>query len=358
MASCIGFFRPPRVFASRGCNIDFPIERCREMSSGTPPEISLRFRNFWAGFNPDDFLVPLIEDAVGVPSRLIHDGGIADLEIVSIFNTKRRPLWQAAFERYRDSLPRALLDIPVRQSAAPSERARVSIWYTGENVRPPLGDWDAYWSFDPDGYCAGNHYFPLWWFMFPELVRSVDSAERSPFFLGRRVTLEEALSPRLSEGGGRPRFCCAFINNPEPMRLHAIEALKACGEVDIYGRMSGKVAPSKTTVAQNYQFVLCFESDVYPGYVTEKALEAWATGAVPIWRGSDPGGYLNPAALINAADMNGLEELCDTVADLQRNPERISRISAEPILTRPPDLTPIKNTLRRRVYIKNSGRGL
>ena len=51
---------------------------------------------------------------------------------------------------------------------------------------------------------------------------------------------------------------------------------------------ANNVCRSYDAVARNYRYFLCFENDLYPGYVTEKPIEAWASGSVPLWRGIDP----------------------------------------------------------------------
>ena len=93
--------------------------------------------------------------------------------------------------------------------------------------------------------------------------------------------------------------------------------------------------------------MLCFENDVYPGYVTEKPFEAWATGAVPLWRGSDPAGYLNPSAILNEVDFPDLAAFAEDVSNVNADSAAWAAIASEPILTREPDLEPAKALIRR-----------
>jgi hypothetical protein len=90
-------------------------------------------------------------------------------------------------------------------------------------------------------------------------------------------------------------------------------------------------------VASRYRYVICLENDLYPGYVTEKPFDAWASGALPIWWGKDACRYLNPDALINLADLSGVDELAHVVADIDSSASQWEQRVSQPLLARPPD---------------------
>lgn len=317
-------------------------------------EITIGFRGFWPAFDPFAFFIPFVANALGHPLRPQRSGGPLDLEIVSVFPEGKPPgPLGTLVGRYRHRLP-ARWRADLGNGARPSDLARVSIWYSGENIRPPVGRWDATWSFDLDPLGGTNAYLPVWMigmdFSWSVPAHGATPPQTSSLtdsnFLGRRLRSEELLRERAGDAGRRSKFCCAFINNPEPIRMHAIEALKAVGDVDVFGRVSGRPVVDKASVARDYQFVLSFENDVYPGYVTEKPFEAWATGAVPIWRGIDPAGYLNPAAVVNQLDYRDLAEMAAAVAQMRRDGPALTKISSLPILSRPPQLDAIAGQLR------------
>ena len=222
----------------------------------------------------------------------------------------------------------------------PSARASRSVWFTGDNVRPPGGAWDGFLSFDLDSLSGRNAYFPHWWEYLG--LWSSDCASYS----GVELSVPDLLSPRVV-AHSRKKFACAFIGNPTAMRLHAIEALSRVGQVDVYGNSAGRPVASKVDVATDYRFVLCFENDLYPGYVTEKVFEAWATGAVPLWWGSDPAGYVNGNAVMNAADFPSLADFAEAVAIVNSDSLLWSELAGMPILTREPDLKPSLRLMSR-----------
>jgi hypothetical protein len=209
-----------------------------------------------------------------------------------------------------------------------------------------LADWGATWSFDPDSELTRNAHLPLWWILFPELVSSVSVGPSPDDRLGREITLDECLATRRGNAHEREGFVCAFVGNPEPTRMRALEALRALGHVDIFGSSVGRPVAAKSEIAGDYRFVLCFENDIWPGYVTEKPFDAWACGAIPIWSGLDPEGYLNPEALVNMADLRTPERLVERVAAIQSSPARMERMSSEPILLRRPDLGRVVQSIR------------
>lgn len=42
----------------------------------------------------------------------------------------------------------------------------------------------------------------------------------------------------------------------------------------------------KLSTIKNYKFALCFENGSYPGYITEKIIDCFVTGVIPIYRGA------------------------------------------------------------------------
>jgi hypothetical protein len=290
------------------------------------------------------FLSLLVSEATGSPVDVISDPRTCvDLQLTSVQIPLTRKLLS---EGRRVAASRAFTSQSARdarwrrENPEPEGNARAHIWFTAENVRPPVGTWDGYLSYDTDPLDGRNAYLPLWWHSVGLL------GEPSSMFTSGMPPWEQLLQGR-DPGGPRAKFVCTFINNPEPMRLHAVEALNAVGPVDVYGRAVGKPVPDKARVARDYRFVLCFENDIYPGYVTEKPFDAWATGAVPLWRGSDPAGYLNPEAMINAADYASLDDFAKGVADLDATAGAWRATAAQPLLTRRPDLGPCLSLIQK-----------
>jgi hypothetical protein len=139
----------------------------------------------------------------------------------------------------------------------------------------------------------------------------------------------------------REKFCVAFIRNPDPVRMRAIAALRAIGEVEVFGIAGSRTVTSKLEVAREFRFMLCFENDLYPGYVTEKVFEAWASGCIPLWWGLDSHRYLNPGALVNLADFATIQEWMEFVRELEHSRLRQMEMLSLPLLKRRFELEPV-----------------
>ncbi len=291
----------------------------------------------------DSFLSLLVAESAGSPVEVVDDPKAhVDLQFTSVQVPLPRKLVAEGTRLATRTLSHRSPGRDSRwkrENPEPTGKAGAHIWFTGENVRPPAGPWDGYLTYDLDPLDGRNAYLPLWWHSVGLLGKA-----RS-IFTSAMPSWEKLLQPR-DPGGRRPKFACAFINNPEPMRLHAIAELSDVGQVDVYGGSVGRPVPDKAAVARDYRFIVCFENDIYPGYVTEKPLEAWATGAVPLWRGADPAGYLNDAAMINSANFTSLRDFREEVAGVDTDPARWASTAAQQILVKEPDLGPAKRVIR------------
>jgi hypothetical protein len=210
------------------------------------------------------------------------------------------------------------------------------VWVTFENRRIPFEGADLSISFDLDFNKGKNLYFPL-------LFSYIDFLNTNSSYVRHKISFEELLLPRISLGKSLDSrdFACAFINNPDPVRLRFLKELSRFGKVDIFGRYANNYVEDKIGVGNKYKFVICFENDLYPGYVTEKPLEAWLSKSVPVYWGNDARGLLNSAALINCSSYDSLADAAESVASLQSQTDLMEGIIKQPLLsakTQKPDL--------------------
>lgn len=228
----------------------------------------------------------------------------------------------------------------------PNKKAKVNIFFTGENERPPFGDWDAYLSFDLHDYDGKNAYLPLWWITCTDLA-----GERIAPYLDAPVTVEALLKSRKVNFNERKKFCVAFIGKAYPFRMQSLNAISKIENVEVYGAIARKDVTSKLEASRKFRFVFAFENDLYPGYVTEKVIEAWATGAIPLYWGSDPKEYINPGAIINLSEFKSLTEFVAYVKKVNSTPELWQSIAEQPILLKAPDLTEVRDVLKRALKV-------
>lgn len=102
-----------------------------------------------------------------------------------------------------------------------------------------------------------------------------------------------------------------------------VRALDALGDrIDLYGpgwdgRPNWHGAPAdKFAVLKQYDFALCFENQVMPGYLTEKAFECLFAGTIPVYFGCpDVASYIPPECFVDFRPFADYDELWDYLQD-------------------------------------------
>ena len=93
-------------------------------------------------------------------------------------------------------------------------------------------------------------------------------------------------------------------------------------------------------MAEKYKYTICFENDLYPGYVTEKLLQAYITGTVPIyWGDLGKDNSINRKCFINLKDFSSTEDFVTFMNSM--DDEAYNRMFEEPFLTNIPNLAEI-----------------
>lgn len=293
---------------------------------------TLRLRNFWPeASSPTGFFAQLAQRAFEEPIRIVTGRESADLEVVAASPSTRSRI----LGRLKSKAARPKTDSRWGDHASVRPKLRRSIWFTAENLRPPAReDWSGFLSFDQESLGGRNAYLPLW------LIDLRD------FNADGRTTIEDLVSTR-DPDLKRPGFACAFIGNPEPMRFHAVKELRSIGEVDVYGRSVGRPVTDKFSIARNYRYIMCFENDLYPGYVTEKVLDGVRSGCLPIYRGIDSASFFNPQAMMNCSSQLEFESLVCRVRELESDWTLRASMLEQPVVSRRPTIDSAISLMRR-----------
>ena len=308
---------------------------------------TIRFIDFWKTSSSVQagFFKPLLENVYGEPIKVITDSATqVDLEVYSVFPPKGRIVRKAL--NHFD-----VLKPPKKDwfQIIPKPNSSRQIWFTGENIRPPLHlDFDAYLSYDDELVDERNIYMPLW-------VLNIDWFDKKGVhgFAGFTPTQSELLAKRSVEQDDlmKKKFCVSFIGNPENTRLGAIRMLGATEPVDLFGRINGILVENKVEVGKNYKFVLAFENVNTPGYVTEKLLEAQLTGAIPIYWGADTNRFFNESAYINFTEFDNFKDLAMYVEGVGSDKNLMTKMLSEPVMNKPFPIQELISKLRKLIYI-------
>lgn len=135
----------------------------------------------------------------------------------------------------------------------------------------------------------------------------------------------------------REKFCAFVVSNDFcETRNRFFDLLSEYKQVDSGGQyrnnIGGPVA-DKLAFQRQYKFSICFENSSTPGYLTEKLVDGFAAGTVPIYWG-DPlaAREFNPDSFINAKDYPTLEALVEKVKEIDNDDEKWLAMASAPIL--------------------------
>ena len=136
------------------------------------------------------------------------------------------------------------------------------------------------------------------------------------------------------------KFCVAVIsNNSSYFRLHFINLLNKYKKVDMAGKVLNNVGgaiKNKIEFLSSYKFSIAMENSDGDGYLSEKIIDSFVSGTIPIYYGDymvDE--YINPKTYI----------LIKGEKDIQKKIEYIKKIDNDKIL--------YKKILSQNIFINN-----
>ena len=204
----------------------------------------------------------------------------------------------------------------------------VRIFYTGENIRT---DWNlADYGIDYD---------------------LLDFDERHlcfPLYFLYTSDLKNAVKTHLLSNDKREKFCSFMVSNEyaDKIRDKFFEKLCKYKKVDSGGRwknnIGGAFIENKNAWLKNYKFNLCFENSSQKGYVTEKIIQAFAAGCVPIYWGDGSlcdekyakfRPVFNPKAFINVHNFDSIESATKEIERIDNDDSAFETMRKEPIFS-------------------------
>jgi hypothetical protein len=181
------------------------------------------------------------------------------------------------------------------------------IFYTGENVAPPLGY--CQWSFSFDCLDDSRNY-------------------RLPHYLLYDGYYELARPKIIDESMAIRKFCNFVASNGNcKERNDFVTKLSKYKKVDSGGRWMnniGYVVSDKRKFQSEYKFSIAFENDAYrPGYewyITEKIMDPMTVNSIPIYKGgSKIDKDFNTNSFINCHNFSSAEEVIDRIIELDKD---------------------------------------
>lgn len=191
------------------------------------------------------------------------------------------------------------------------------IFYTGENVAPPLGYCDYSFSFD---YLNDNRNYRLpHYLLYDGYYELVDKK------------VDESLLNR--------KFCNFVVSNGNCTERNSFfNKLSKYKKVDSGGRHMnniGYAVSDKCKFQSEYKFSIAFENNAYrpqhPGYTTEKLPQAMQANTVGLyWGNPDVYKEFNTKSFINFYDFKSEDDMIDYIIELDKNDDKYLEVLKQP----------------------------
>ncbi|GAB9476516.1 hypothetical protein Gpo141_00013580 [Globisporangium polare] len=147
------------------------------------------------------------------------------------------------------------------------------------------------------------------------------------------------------------RFCAyMYARCDRPQREYMFDLLNAMEPVDALGvcqgseqkpilrrwwaRRSSSVFDQACGIYRKYKFVIAFENAQQPGYVTEKIVNVFLAGSIPIYLGHSRSvaQLFNPRSFIDCGRFATLRKCAERVMEVHQSTELYERMLNEPVV--------------------------
>lgn len=258
-------------------------------------KLKVWFTDMWDPWHLEDFITPILNKHFD----LILDNKKPDVLFHSIFN---------------------------RMSDSPNYKCK-KVLILAENWRPLQFKTDYSISFDP--HTQTNYRLPLW-----------------QIYLLLKPELKDRLFNRRKIEDNFDRFCAFTVSNPSnQLRNSHFDLLSEYKRVNAYGKVKMNSLELKKMSDNRYwrdakdqfftyhthKFMMTYENTSYPYYCTEKLMDAFLAGALPIyWGDLKVEEDWNSKAFINVTKNSNWLNL---VKDLDNNSSLFEEMYSQPVFT-------------------------
>jgi hypothetical protein len=194
----------------------------------------------------------------------------------------------------------------------------VKIFYTGENVAPPLGYCQYSFSFD---YLDDKRNYRL------------------PHYLLYDGYYELAHQKNIDDLMAKRKFCNFVASNGNcSTRNTFVEKLSKYKKVDSGGRWMNNIGyaiSDKRKFQSEYKFSVAFENEAYrsqqPGYTTEKIMEPMTVNSIPLYWGNPViDREFNTKSFINSYDFKSENDMIEYIIELDKDDNKYLEMLKQP----------------------------
>lgn len=252
----------------------------------------IAYSGFWDGFSASNTLIKTIHEVCRLEE--INDIHKADYLLYSVFSKDH---WFVS-----DDI--------------------IKIFYTGENITPDFNACDYAIGFDYLDF--GDRYlrFPLY-YVYDDICELMEQKHLKSFEDIRKEKTD---------------FCNITVSNANrnPIFKDLFEQLTCYKKVDSGGMWENNIGgpiQDKYRFDVSHKFSIVCENSAYPGYTTEKLVQAFAANCIPIyWGDPEVGRVFNKKAFIHVQSFNSLGDVIERVRQIDSNDELYHEMLKEPAL--------------------------
>ena len=169
-------------------------------------------------------------------------------------------------------------------------------------------------------------------------INYLDRYFKFPIFLWRIKNLKK-IRDKIIKNPIRTKFCAAVISNnfsTDGFRLNFIKELNKYKRIDMGGNYNNNVGgriKNKIKFLSSYKFSIAMENSECDGYISEKIVDSFLSGTIPIYYGnymSDE--YINPKSYILIRDENDMYKKIEYIKMIDNDDEIYKKIIKEKVL--------------------------
>lgn len=214
----------------------------------------------------------------------------------------------------------------------------VRIFCSGEVLTPDFNAYDYALGFDHLSF--GDRY-----------LRIPNYLQYARYYDSLRLMQEKHIFKREDILKKKNEFCAYVVSKGEgyvdSARIEIFDALTKYKRVNSGGKYMNNLAGTrfeseskgikdKIDFLEYHRFSVAFENVSYPGYCTEKLIEAFAAQTIPIyWGDPEVGKTFNKKAFIDCNDYSSWDDVVKRVEEIDNNPDLYFEMLAEPALLDP-----------------------
>ena len=170
-------------------------------------------------------------------------------------------------------------------------------------------------------------------------ISYLDRYFRYPTFIYKNIKAIKAMKKKVLNNPLRTKFCAAVISNYKTtngFRIKFINKLNKYKKVDMGGSFMNNVGgpvENKIKFLSSYKFSIAMENSEGDGYISEKIIDSFISGTIPIYYGDyNLDEYINPKSYILIKNEKNIKKKIKYIKELDNDDEKYFNILKERVL--------------------------